>query len=255
MKIHHLRSVTFIIEVNSQFILVDPMLGKKGSIVPFAFFRHKPRKNPLVEMPADSEVILEKVTHCVITHLHPDHLDADGIKFLKEKNIPVTANSKDEKILKKKGLNLVQTLEYWKEDNFLFGKITGIPARHGYGFIAKPMGNVMRFCIELPNFPSIYISSDTIYTNDVDKVLKEFKPDLTVVAAGAAQFDLGGLLLMNPTDVLKFIQNSPNKVYANHMEAVNHCPTTREKLRNSLKINQLLDNVFIPEDGEMFDMN
>ncbi len=111
MKIHHLRSATFIIEANNQFILVDPMLGKKGSIVPFAFFRHKPRKNPLVEIPTDSQAILEKVTHCVITHLHPDHLDAEGIKFLKEKNIPVTASSKDEKVLKKKGLNLVQTLE------------------------------------------------------------------------------------------------------------------------------------------------
>jgi len=255
MKIHHLRSATFIIEANNQFILVDPMLGKKGSIVPFAFFRHKPRKNPLVEMPTDSEAILDKITHCVITHLHPDHLDAEGIKFLKEKNIPVTASSKDEEILKKKGLNLVQTLEYWKEDNFLAGKITGIPARHGYGFIAKPMGNVMGFYIELLDAPSIYISSDTIYTNDVDKVLKEFKPDLTVVAAGSAQFDLGGPLLMNPNDVLKFIQNSPNKVYANHMEAVNHCPTTREKLRNSLKTNQLSDKVFIPEDGEAFEMD
>mgnify|MGYP003624500116 CR=1 FL=1 len=88
-----------------------------------------------------------------------------------------------------------------------------------------------------------------------DIIEKEFKPDLTIVAAGSAQFDLGDLLLMNPNDVLKFIQNSPNKVYANHMEAVNHCPTTREKLRNSLKTNQLSDKVFIPEDGEAFEMD
>ncbi|MGZ2369331.1 MBL fold metallo-hydrolase [Ancylomarina sp. YFZ004] len=255
MKIHHLRSASFVIEASNQFILVDPMLGQQGSIPPFAFFRHKPKKNPLVEMPVHSQAILSKVTHCLITHLHPDHLDVEGIKFLKEKNIPIIASLKDEKSLKKKGLNVVQTLDYWKEDGFLDGKITGIPARHGYGFIAKPMGNVMGFYLELPNSPSIYISSDTIYTNDVDKVLKEFKPELTVVAAGSAQFDIGGPLLMHLNDVLKFIQNSPNKVYANHMEAVNHCPTTREKLRSALKTNQLLDKVFIPEDGDTFEMD
>jgi len=252
MKIHHLRSASFVIEANHQFILVDPMLGKKGSLSPFAFFRHKPRKNPLVEMPANSQSILNKVTQCLITHLHPDHLDAEGINFLKEKNIPITASRKDEKTLRKKGLNLVQTLDYWEKDVFLEGKIVGIPACHGYGFIAKPMGNVMGFYIELPNSKSIYISSDTIYTSDVDKVLNELKPELSVVAAGSAQFDLGSPLLMSPKDVLKFIQNSPNKVYANHMEAVNHCPTTKENLRDTLESNQLLEKVFIPEDGEVF---
>lgn len=255
MKIHHLRSATFVIEANNNFILVDPMLGQKGSLPPFAFFRHKPRKNPLVEMPHNCDAILEKVTHCVITHVHPDHLDDAGIKFLKERNIPVVCSVKDENGLKKKGLNITSSLDYLKKEAYLDGTIVGIPARHGYGFIAKPMGNVMGFVIELKNQPSIYISADTIYTDVIDQVLENYKPALTVVASGAAQFDLGKPLLMYPKDILRFIKNSPNKVYANHMEAVNHCPHTRENLKKTLEENDLLDKVFIPEDGDSFELN
>ncbi|RUT78992.1 MBL fold metallo-hydrolase [Ancylomarina longa] len=254
MKIHHLRSATFVIESNNNFILVDPMLGKKGSIPPFAFFRHKPRKNPYVSMPANSTDILSKVTHAVITHLHPDHLDAKGYEFLKNKNIPVTCNQLDKKKLIKKGLNVVSSLEYQKPTDFLKGKIIGIPARHGYGFIAKPMGNVMGFYIELPDEPSIYISSDTIYTNDVENTLVDLKPDISVLAAGSAQFDIGGPLLMNIADIAKFITNAPNKVYANHMEAVNHCPTDRNKLKQLVAKLSAVEKVIIPGDGESFEL-
>ena len=255
MKIHQLRHATFVIESNGKFILVDPMLGKKGSLPPFAFFRHKPRKNPTVEMPENAEEILNKVTHAIVTHIHPDHIDKEGFNFLKDKDIPVVCNILDEKKVIKKGLNVQSSLEYWKKEEFLGGSITGIPGQHGYGFIAKPAGIVMGFYIELPNEPSVYISSDTVYTQNVDKVLKEFKPYLSVVASGSAQFDFGQPLLMHPEDVLKFMQNSPNKVFANHMEAVNHCPTTRDSLREVIKNNALEDKVYVPEDGEMFEVN
>ena len=72
------------------------------------------------------------------------------------------------------------------------------------GFVAKPAGIVMGFYIELPNQPSIYLSSDTIYTEEVDKVLKEYKPEISVVAAGSAQFDIFKPLLMTVADVIKF---------------------------------------------------
>lgn len=250
MKLYHLRNATLIIESEDKYILVDPMLGKKGSGLPFTLFRFKPRRNPTVDLPENAENILQKVTHCVVTHLHPDHLDKDAEDFLKEKNIPVTCSIKDEKVLRKKGLNITQTLDYWKEDAFLGGKIIGIPAIHGYGFIAKPMGNVMGFYIEIPNDRSIYISADTVYTEHVDKVLKEFQPEIAVLACGSAQLDFGQPLLMRMDELIQFVNNAPQKVLANHMEALNHCPTTRAQLKNELEKKGLLDKVFIPNDGE-----
>lgn len=250
MKFHHLRNATLVIETDEHVILVDPMLGKRKTIAPFTFFRYKPKRNPLVALPKNSRDILSKVTHCLITHLHPDHIDKAGEVFLRRKNIPVTCSIKDEKKLTTRGLNIVQSLNYWEPQEFLDGKITGIPAIHGYGFIAKLMGNVMGFHIELANEKSVYISSDTIFTEHVQKVLVEFKPEIAVVACGTARLDIGQPLLMRMNDILKFVALAPNQVFANHLEALNHCPTTRKELREALSENDLLDKVSIPEDGE-----
>ena len=252
MKIHHIRNATLVIEVEDKVILVDPMLGEKGEVgPPFTFFRFKPQRNPTVGMPKGAMGIIEKATHCLITHLHPDHLDKKAITFLHDKNIPVICSVKDEKALLKKGLNVVQVVDYWKRNDFLGGHIEGIPARHGYGFVAKPAGPVMGFYIELPHQPTVYISSDTIYTNEVGKVLKAYNPSISVLATGSAQFDIFQPLLMHMEDILRFIQDAPGKVIANHMEAVNHCPTTRNQLGKEVQAIGLIDKVLIPYDGEV----
>ena len=250
MKIHHLRNATLVIEVGDKFILVDPMLGEAGTIMPFTFFRFKAIKNPIVQLPHNSQTILEKVTHCLITHPHPDHIDQAGKKFLRERNIPVICSEADAGDYHTKGLNVTQKLKYWKSQQFLGGTITGIPARHGYGFISAFMGNVMGFHLSLPRSPSIYISADTIYTVDVESVLATFKPDVAVVACGSAQLDIGKPLLMRMDDIIKFVKKSPGRVIANHLESLNHCPTTRTQLREHLKQEGLLDKVLIPDDGE-----
>lgn len=254
MKIHHIRNATFVIEIGAHYILVDPMLGKTGFMPPFAFIRFKRNRNPTVNLPENYESILNKVTCCLITHLHPDHIDTAGKRFLIKNNIPVVCSSKDVEKLKKDGLNISNSLKYWQKDNFLDGRIVGVPAKHGYGFVASIMGNVIGFYIELAN-TSIYISADTIYTDAVDKVLSEMKPDLTVLASGTAQFDFGKPLIMDFDDIIKFVKNSPKMVYANHMESLNHCPTTRQQLKELLAEHRLLNKVLIPEDGESIALN
>jgi L-ascorbate metabolism protein UlaG (beta-lactamase superfamily) len=194
--------------------------------------------------------IVEKTTHCLITHLHPDHLDKEAEKFLVSKQIPIICSVKDEKKLRKKSLNVSQTIDYWKTSSFLGGSILGVPAVHGYGFIAKPMGNVMGFYIELPNEKSIYLSADTIYTNDVHKALTQLKPEISVVACGTAQLDVFQPLLMRMDDILKYVKNAPNHVIANHLEAVNHCPTKRNQLKDEVEKIGFSEKIFIPQDGE-----
>lgn len=251
MKIHHLRNATLCIEVNNQVILVDPMLGKKGTAgPPFTLFRFKPLRNPIVDLPQNAMDIVSQTTHCLITHLHPDHLDKAGEDFLRTKQIPIICSSKDQTELKKRGLNVTQTIEYWKTSAFLGGTIQGIPAVHGYGFIAKPMGNVMGFYMEFPGAPSLYLSADTVYTPDVHRALTELQPQIAVVAAGNAQLDLFQPLLMRMDEILKFVKTAPHKVLANHLEAVNHCPTTRKQLQYEIDQLGVKDKVFIPKDGE-----
>jgi L-ascorbate metabolism protein UlaG (beta-lactamase superfamily) len=251
MKVHHIRNATLVIETNNNFILVDPMLSKKGQLgPPLTLFRFKPLRNPIIDLPDNATTILRKITHCLITHLHPDHLDKEARSFLKGMNIPVICSINDEAKLKKKGLNVTQTVDYWKVSNFLGGKIQGIPAVHGYGFAAKIAGYVMGFFIELPNEKTFYLSADTIYTDDVHRALTQLKPDIAVVACGSAQFDIFQPFLMRMDDILRFVKNAPSKVFANHLEACNHCPTKRSALKKEVSSIGLTDKVFIPNDGE-----
>jgi len=259
MKIHHLRNATFIIESKNYFILVDPMLGAEGSLPPFSRLKHKAQNNPLVPLPTNASKLLAKVTHTLVTHsqkwgiealTHTDHFDVSGRIFLQKNKIPVATLKNDTPYMKKHDINVSTELEYWKKVSYLDGYITAVPAKHGHGFIHNLMANGAGMFIELKDEPSLYISGDTVLTEDVKKALKEFKPDITVVAAGNASIDVGGDILMPIEEIVEFIRLSPSKVIANHLEALNHCPITRNALRNVLKENNLSDKVFIPDDGE-----
>lgn len=259
MKIHHLRNATFVIEAGENHILIDPMLSGIGELPPFAHFRHKCRRNPLVSLPDNANKILDKITHCVITHsqklgiellTHTDHFDAPGRDFLQKNKIPVACLQQDSSYLKKKGLNVQTTTNYWQPEQFLGGEITAVPALHGHSWMHTFMANGAGFFINLPNEPSIYISGDTVYTADVERALTEFKPDIAVVAAGSASLDVGGPILMPLEEIITFIKTAPHKVIANHLEALNHCPTTRSQLKRELEKSGLLSKTLIPDDGE-----
>ena len=264
MKIHHLRNATFVIESGDKYILIDPMLSKAGELPPFSRIKHKSKPYLTVELPKNSSELLDKVTHCLITHsqkwaiealTHTDHLDNAGKNFLQKNNTPVASLKNDAGYLKKHHINISTELKYWKEENYLGGHITAVPAKHGHGFIHNLMANGAGLFLRLPNEPSIYISGDTVLTDDVKKILEEFKPDITVVAAGNASIDIGGDILMPIEEILEFIRLSPSKVIANHLEALNHCPITREQLEGELIKNGLIDKVYIPEDGEVLEIS
>ncbi len=250
MVIHQIRNATLVIEMDGKFILVDPMLGKKGSGVPYSFVRFKVARNPLVDLVEGAQETIGKTTHCLITHLHGDHLDKAGIDFLKDRAIPVFCSKADESKLRKKGLNVAGVVSYWEPCAFLGGEITGVPAIHGYDFTAKLMGNVSGYFISLPGQKSIYLSSDTVFTKHIKRVFKDFKPDISVLAAGTAQLDIGKPILMDMEDIIKFVRKAPGNVIANHMDVLNHCATSRNLLKKELTKHRLIEKVFIPEDGK-----
>ena len=259
MKIHQLRNATLVIEAAGRRILVDPMLGPAGSIPPFALFRFRARWNPLVALPPDTDNLLESIDACLVTHSqahhirllqHMDHLDPAGEKFLRDRSVPVACPSKDSSYLQKYGLRVDWECTPWTETTFLDGTLTAVPAIHGYGWVHRLMANGAGFLLRLPDEPSLYISGDTVLTDDVRRVLTEERPDIAVVAAGKAQLDIGRPLLMDLNDLIEFIELAPGIVVANHMEALNHCPVSRASLRKELQARSLSEKVLIPADGE-----
>jgi L-ascorbate metabolism protein UlaG (beta-lactamase superfamily) len=249
LKIHHIRNATMVIETGSCVLLVDPMLSEKGTMPSYTTTRFNPQKNPIVELPEITIELLPKVTHALITHLHSDHLDKKGEEFLKESNIPVICSVKDADILKQRGLNVFETIEYNQRKDVLNFRIEGVPALHGYGQVSTLMGNVMGFYINFEDI-SVYLSSDTVYTEDVHNILSVYQPDISVLACGSAQLDEYEPILMTIEDILKFVKNSPGLAIANHLEAVNHCKTTRFELKKALEDHDLIHKIWIPNDGE-----
>ena len=51
--------------------------------------------------------------------------------------------------------------------------------------------------------------------------------------------------------MLEFIRLSPGLVIATHMEALNHCPMTRDQLRRNITETGLAHKVQIPRDGDL----
>jgi L-ascorbate metabolism protein UlaG (beta-lactamase superfamily) len=142
-------------------------------------------------------------------------------------------------------------LEYWKPQPLLGGEIMAVPALHGHSWIHNLMANGAGLFLSLPDEPSLYISGDTVYTTDVERALTELKPDIAVMASGTATLDISKPILMTIDEMLQFVCKAPGKVIANHLEALNHCPTTREGLKKELENNGLLSKVHIPNDGDV----
>ncbi|MEW6777751.1 MAG: MBL fold metallo-hydrolase [Bdellovibrionota bacterium] len=252
MKIHHLRNATIILEAAGEKILVDPMLGGKGTLPPFSFLRNRLALNPTVPLPANAPEILSSVTAGLITHCqrgHKDHLDGEGVSFLASRGIPVYATPDDAKYLSRRGIK-AKSLPFSVSSGFFGGTILPVPATHGHGWIGKLMGPGVGYVIRFPGEPGLYLSGDTVLTDRVRQVLRDEKPGVAVVHAGGARLDVGAPILMTVDEVLEFIRLSPGIVVANHLEALNHCPTTRQRLRSRVESAGLASRVMIPADGE-----
>lgn len=253
MQILFIRNATLVIYTGSQHILVDPMLGPKGSLPSCAFFRHRSQRNPTAPLPANVKPVLETITAGLVTHCrrgHLDHLDRAGWRLLARQQVPVYCNRLDETYLLRRGIITV-ALQPNQRHKFLGGSIMAFETAHGYGVIGKLMGTGLGYLVELPGEPSIYISGDTVLTTEVRQVLTDLRPNVAVLNAGSASLDIGRPILMPMTDLLEFVRLAPGDVIAVHMEALNHCPTTRTQFREAVIQAGLAHKVRIPADGEV----
>jgi L-ascorbate metabolism protein UlaG (beta-lactamase superfamily) len=255
MKIEHIRNACMIIHYRDQGIIVDPCLNIKGSLPPYTLFRKRPQFNPIVDLPPTVELALSQITCGLITHCrygHFDHLDKSGIQLLVHKQISVYCNSLDEAFLRQRQIKAIP-LKINQKNDFLTGTITPFPTKHGHGIIGKFMGHGAGYFIELAGDKTIYISGDTVMNQTVRNVLKNLQPDISILNAGTATLDLGRPILMPLNEILDFIKAAPGKVVAVHLDAFNHCLTTRSMLRDAVLKEGLSDKVLIPADGELMD--
>lgn len=253
MKITQLRNATIVVEYDQHVILVDPMLAPQGAIPPLKYRSRPRRRNPLVDLPENAPAILERVTHCLITHCqkgHFDHLDRAAVKWLRSRAIPIFCMEGDAAFLARKGLKVMPLKAQGGSQAFLGGSVVPVPCVHGRGVVGKLMAHGYGYFIQWPGEPSLYIAGDTIVTPTVEQLLRTRQPDVSVLPAGGANFDLGGEIIMGAADMVTASQISRHKVIANHLEALDHCPVTRKQLGELRAQENLEGRLLIPDNGE-----
>jgi len=261
MKITQVRNATILIESmvegNNHGILVDPMFAAMGAIPSLKYATKSRRRNPLLELPANMDELKTRITCCLITHCqkgHFDHLDRAATLWLRENNIPVYCSTQDSAFLRKKGL-VVHSLDPLSKNPFLGGSIELIPCIHGEGFIGKMMAHGYGYHIQLPNEPSLYLTGDTILTNDIEAFVARTQPDTLVIPAGGANFDVGGEIIMGLRDAIEMGTIAKGQVIANHLEALDHCPVSRESIKAEVGVRGWQHRFFVPDDGESICLN
>ena len=242
------RNATLIIEYAGQKILVDPMLSPKGGFQSFAGIE----RNPTVELKLPANEITKGLDLVMVTHSHPDHFDEAASKIL-PKSIGLINQPADRDFFKKEGFTNAETLDGSRVWNNI--SIHRIEAQHGSGEVLKMMGKTSGFVLKAKNQPTVYIVGDAIWTDEIKKNIKKFKPDYIIVNSGGAVikgFEKTPILMDENQTMALIGESGKAKVIAVHMNALDHCRTTRESLRQKAEsLNIRVNKLVIPQDGEV----
>ncbi len=251
MRLRLIRHATLVVEYDGHAILVDPMLDDAGARPPIQNSPN-PRNNPLVPLPIPAQELLQDVEVVLVTHTHSDHWDATAAKLL-PKDLPLFGQSEDEE--KFRSLRFTQIRSILQSSTWNGIEISRTGGQHGTGKIGKAMAPVSGFVLRAQGEPTLYIAGDTIWCSEVEDALSRFRPKVTVVNTGAAQFLEGDPITMTADDVIRVCQSAPNtQVVAVHMEAINHCLLTRADLAFQLEAARVTRHVAIPNDGEWIEL-
>lgn len=246
-SIRLIRNATLNIQYAGKKILVDPLLAKKGAYNPFA----GGERNPTVDLSVSVNEILDNIDMVLVTHTHSDHFDPVAKKILPE-SVKIFNQPADENYFQNTKFTNTETIK----DHILWNDIniyrTG--GKHGSGEIGKKMGTVSGFVLKAKDQPTIYIIGDSIWTEEVEQALQKHQPDFIVANTGGAQ--LPGYedtpILMDEEQTISLLKASGNaKVIAVHMEALDHCKTSRSTLKERVNTENIKkDRLIIPKDGE-----
>jgi len=250
MKLQLWRNATLLLNIDGVSILIDPMLGDKGSRGKMPMTDSE-LLNPLVDLPFNKEELnkkLKSVDAVAVTHLHPDHWDAATIELL-DKNIPVICPGVISEQIAGQGFKNIITIN---NDPVQFKniEISTTKGQHGTGEIGEKMGIVNGFVFKTEN-KSVYIAGDTIWYDEIAQEIAQHQPQHIIVAGGAATFSVGDPIIMTSEDILKVCEYAPEStVWVTHLETLSHCREDRKFIKEKINENRLEKRCFVLDDGE-----
>ena len=251
MKINQIRNATIVVEYANKKFLIDPMLAEKGTYPPFPNSARQDQKNPLVSLPTSVENIIEDIDAVIVTHLHLDHFDEAAQRILPKGIKMFVQNEEDATEVRNAGFQNVEVLQ----EDTVFEDIQLIKTKgeHGRGEILKLAGLVCGVVFKHQSEKTLYVAGDTVWYDEVQKVIDTHKPEIIVVNGGDNQFFEGGSLVMGKEDIYKVYKTAPNsQIIVVHMEAVNHWKLSREELKSFINEKEMSSAVLVPDDGQSY---
>lgn len=244
------RNATLKIHYAGKCILVDPVLAEKETLRSALGVN----KNPRVHLNMSAADLVKDVDMVLLTHNHIDHYEPSVRHYLPY-TIPFFTQPADKETVVHDGFINVEAIEEMKQLGGL--SIFRTNGHHGFGKLAEMMGPVSGFVLKAKGLPTIYVMGDCRWENTIRENIDRYHPDYIVVNCGGAVFpefskDFGPIL-PDEHEVMQMLDEVPKNVrlIAVHMDAIDHCQTTRAILRNEAQHNHIdMNRLIIPEDGE-----
>ena len=250
-SIRLIRNATLKVSYADKLILVDPMLSEKGSSISALGVN----LNPRVHLTMPVKEVLEGVDFVLLTHSHIDHYD-DAAKKAIPKAMPwyVQPADYDTVAVKERFVRTTIVPDSLTVDGITLVRIAG---SHGRGKLAEMMGTSSGYVLKAKGQPTVYIMGDCVWDEATKKAVAIHRPDYIVVNSGGAilpPFSKEcGPIIPNEHETMQIIDECPANVrfIAVHMDAIDHCQTTRTILRNEARHHGAdMERLIIPEDGE-----
>lgn len=247
-----IRNATLKIQYGKKNILLDPMLSDKAT----AMSALGVNMNPRVHLTMPIKEVLEGLDFVLLTHNHFDHYDEFAKKLI-SKSTPwyVQPTDYDSIAIKDNFINTTVITDSVQVDNITIIRITG---SHGRGKLSNMMGISSGYVFKAKGCPTLYIMGDCVWDMATQKAIKDHQPNYIIVNSGGAILlpfsKTDGPILPDEKEVMKILKSIPThiKLIAVHMDALDHCQTTRAILRNEAQYNKVdMDRLIIPEDGEI----
>jgi L-ascorbate metabolism protein UlaG (beta-lactamase superfamily) len=250
MNIRLIRHATIVVDWGDVSILVDPMLAEKDALDPIPNAANTDRI-PMLPLPLNDlelQRLIASVDGVFVTHTHRDHWDARAAELIPHET-PLVCQPPDLDKFGGEGYTNVITIQ--QHERWHGFDVTRTGGQHGTGEIGARMGPVSGFVFRAPGQPTLYIAGDTVWCPEFEDALREHTPDVIVLNAGAAQFNVGDPITMTAEDVIRVANAVPNaKIVAVHMDTINHCLLTRAMLADAVANAGLSERVLVPGDGE-----
>lgn len=239
------------LEIDGKFILIDPMLGKAASPVPFMTKRFE------YDKAIDLESI-PKVDAVILSHDHYDHLDYPSIMKLKDKVghffTPLGVGSH----LVKWGVerSKITELDWWESAEFEHLKFVATPARHfsGRGISDRNKTQWASWVIQ-GQHENIYFSGDSGYGPHFKQIGDKYGPfDFAMMECGQYNQNWEAIHMLPEQTIQASIDVNAKLMMPIHWSAFNlSLHSWTDPVERALKAAESQDvNIFTPLIGQRF---